>query len=474
MTVAVWFRNDLRVHDNPALFEACRCSDRVIALYLHTPQQWLQHAMGLNKQRFIVENLMALAKDLEKLNIPLLAVSIARFADCAPALEKICREQSISALHFNEEYELNEQRRDTQVFSALTRQNVCVYRHQDQVLLAPGSVLTGQGQPFRVFTPFKRCWLRLAQEAPIQILPVPKKRPPCGLAFTTTTQLDEWVPAQSANTLWPAGSQEAQRRLERFIEQRIAHYHEQRDFPALDGTSQLSPYLAVGAISVRTCFQAALSANRFEWDSGNKGIQTWISELIWREFYKHLSFNFPALCKGQAFQPHTDLIPWQRNPMLLNAWCEGRTGYPIVDAAMRQLTTTGWMHNRLRMVVAMFLTKHLFLDWRLGEAFFMQQLIDGDFSANNGGWQWSASTGADAAPYFRVFNPTRQSERFDPEGNFIRHWLPELSGLHRSQIHDPSPLERQLCGYPLPVVDHRTAVERVKAEFQSVKTAEFA
>lgn len=474
MTVAVWFRSDLRVHDNPALFEACRNADSVIALYLHTPEQWHHHDMGLNKQRFILENVAGLSQDLAKLNIPLLAIPVAGFADCPGALEKICREHDITALHFNEEYELNERRRDTQVFAALSRLGVSVHRHQDQALLAPGSVLTGQGQPFRVFTPFKRCWLKLVQESSIQPLPIPKKRRAIVLAPTAVELIESWVPTQPANAFWPAGSNEALRRLDDFVAQRIEQYDAQRDFPALDSTSQLSAYLAVGAISARTCFHAALSANGFEWDSGNKGIQTWISELIWREFYKHLSYNFPDVCKGKAFQPHTDLIPWQRNRKLLNAWCEGRTGYPIVDAAMRQLITTGWMHNRLRMVVAMFLTKHLFMDWRLGEAFFMQHLIDGDFSANNGGWQWSASTGADAAPYFRVFNPTRQSERFDAEGEFIRRWLPELSSLHRSQIHDPSPLERQLCGYPAPVVDHRTAVERVKAEFQNVKTSEFA
>lgn len=472
MTVAVWFRNDLRVQDNPALFEACRNDDSVIALYLHTPQQWESHDMGLNRQRFLLENLVCLSRDLAKLRIPLVAIPLKRFGDCSKTLVKLCQQHDVRELHFNEEYELNEQHRDTQVFTTLARAGVNVQRHRDQVLLAPGSVLTGQGQPFRVFTPFKRSWMKQVYDASIQPLPAPPKRRNSHVSPTPAEEIERWVPRQPANALWKAGSQEAYRRLDEFTAQRMEHYDQQRDTPAIDGTSQLSPYLSVGAISARACFHAALSANHFEWDSGNTGIQTWINELIWREFYKHLTFSFPDICKGNAFQPHTDRIPWQRNRALFDAWCNGKTGYPIVDAAMRQLLATGWMHNRLRMVVAMFLTKHLFIDWRWGERFFMQHLMDGDFSANNGGWQWSASTGADAAPYFRVFNPTRQSERFDSDGRFIKRWLPELADLPRTQIHDPSPLERQMCGYPAPIVEHRTAVDRVKMEFQNVKTAE--
>ncbi|MEZ5508962.1 MAG: deoxyribodipyrimidine photo-lyase [Gammaproteobacteria bacterium] len=474
MTVAVWFRNDLRVFDNPALQEACRGREPVVAIYLYTPQQFAAHDMGANKQRFIIETVMALSQDLQKLNIPLLALRCKRFDDSLKTLEQVCREHGITAVHCNEEYELNEQRRDAEAFRRLQRHNVIFTRHQDQVLLAPGSVLTGQGQPFRVFTPFKRSWIKQAQHLTLQPLPAPRKRAAMPMAPTDITTIDGWAAPQSANQLWPAGSKEAYQRLDRFVASRIEHYDEQRDFPVVDGTSQLSAYLAVGALSARACFHAALTANRHEWDSGNKGIQTWVSELIWREFYKHLIHHFPDVCKGQPFQAYTAAIPWQRNMKLFDAWASGNTGYPIVDAAMRQLLATGWMHNRLRMVTAMFLTKHLFIDWRLGEAFFMQHLIDGDFAANNGGWQWSASTGADAAPYFRVFNPTRQSERFDANGDFIRHWVPELATLHKSQIHDPNPLDRQLCHYPAPIVDHRTAVDRIKAEFQHIKTMELA
>ncbi|HVK99206.1 MAG TPA: deoxyribodipyrimidine photo-lyase [Dongiaceae bacterium] len=469
MTTAVWFRSDLRLQDNPALYAACQHPGPVVAIYLFTPEQFAAHDVGLVRQRFLIENLMCLSRDLAKIGIPLLVERCSRFDDSVLTLVNLCHQHRIIQLHFNEEYELNEQRRDTTAFLALHQSGVSVQRHQDQVLLAPGSVMTGQGSPFRVFTPFKRAWLQLARRDAVQPLPVPRKRAPAPVIPTAAESLEHWVPAQPANAFWPAGSKQALRRLDQFVASRIEQYQAQRDFPLLDGTSQLSPYLAVGALSIRACFHAALNANRFEWDSGNPGIQTWISELIWREFYKHLIFNFPDLCKGRAFQPATEAVRWQRNPTLLLAWQEGRTGFPIVDAAMRQLSSLGWMHNRLRMVTAMFLTKHLFIHWHEGERWFMQHLIDGDFAANNGGWQWSASTGADAAPYFRVFNPTRQSERFDADGGFIRHWLPELKGLTGKQIHDPTPMERQLCGYPQPIVDHRAAVDRIKQEFQSIK-----
>lgn len=474
MTVAVWFRNDLRVFDNPALHRACRSTDTVIGIYLYTPDQLSAHDVGANKKRFILETVAALSQDLKKLGIPLLVQRCKMFNDAVTALADICSEQHVSELHFNEEYELNELRRDTQAYALLSQRGVRIQRHQDQVILAPGSVLTGQGQAFRVFTPFKRAWIKQVQQEELQPLPALKRRSTIHLPATDTDTMLKWAKPQPANALWQAGSKQAYKILDHFIDQRIEQYREQRDFPALVGTSQLSPYLAVGAISSRACFHAALSANRMEWDSGNQGILTWVSELIWREFYKHLAYNFPDVCKGKAFQAATDLLRWKRDGKLMNAWAEGRTGYPIVDAAMRQLVTTGWMHNRLRMVTAMFLTKHLFIDWRLGEAFFMQHLIDGDFAANNGGWQWSASTGADAAPYFRVFNPARQSERFDADGQFIKHWLPELAELSPSQIHDPSPLERQRCNYPAPIVDHRSAVDQVKAEFQNLKTMEYA
>ncbi|HBT32829.1 MAG TPA: deoxyribodipyrimidine photo-lyase, partial [Pusillimonas sp.] len=240
------------------------------------------------------------------------------------------------------------------------------------------------------------------------------------------------------------------------------------DFPATPGTSQLSPYLAAGLISVRQCLYAALQANQGELETGRAGILTWVNELLWREFYLQLMYSFPALSMHRAMKPETEAVVWRDAPDDFNRWCKGDTGVPIVDAAMRQLNDTGWMHNRLRMVVAMFLSKNLLIDWRYGERYFMQNLVDGELAANNGGWQWSASTGADAAPYFRVFNPVSQSQRFDPEGKFIRKWVPELKEVDTKEIHDPLPLTREVCGYPVIMVDLKVTRQRAIEAFKGL------
>ncbi len=268
--------------------------------------------------------------------------------------------------------------------------------------------------------------------------------------------------------LWPAGEEAASDNLERFLRFRGRHYKQQRDFPNVRGTSELSPYLALGMISYRQCLQAVMSENSGHLADGDAGLTSWVNELIWREFYQHVAVGFPQVCRHQPFQEHTKQLRWRDDDKGFQAWCEGRTGYPIVDAAMRQLVTTGWMHNRLRMVTAMFLSKHLLIDWQRGEAFFMRHLIDGEFCANNGGWQWAASTGTDAAPYFRIFNPTTQSTRFDPEGEFIAHWLPELKSLPKKARHAPPQDMLNPTDYPAPIVDHKAARQRALDAFKAL------
>ena len=279
-------------------------------------------------------------------------------------------------------------------------------------------------------------------------------------------------PSQALRDLWPAGEDEARQRLATFADQQIDYYQDERDFPAKPGTSQLSAYLAAGVISPRQCLHAALQSNQGEFESGSPGAVTWINELLWREFYKHILVGYPRVSKQRAFRAETEALAWRQVPEELAAWQEARTGLPIIDAAMRQLLETGWMHNRLRMVVAMFLTKNLLIDWREGERFFMRHLIDGDLAANNGGWQWSASTGTDAAPYFRIFNPLSQSEKFDREGLFIKHWLPELAGLDKKAVHNPAALGSLfgVAGYPKPMVDLGRSRDRALAAFRNLPT----
>ena len=277
-------------------------------------------------------------------------------------------------------------------------------------------------------------------------------------------------PTESLRALWPAGEGHAQQRLAHFANEQIHYYKDERDLPAVPGTSQISAYLAAGVISPRQCLHAALQNNHGEFESGSPGVFTWVTELLWREFYKHILVGYPRVSRHRAFRLETEFLPWRDAPEELAAWKEGRTGIPIIDAAIRQLLETGWMHNRLRMVVAMFLTKNLLIDWREGERFFMQHLIDGDLAANNGGWQWSSSTGTDSVPYFRIFNPLSQSERFDPEGRFIKHWLPELADLNKKEIHNPS-IAGGLFGianYPRPMVDLKKSRERALTAFKNL------
>ncbi len=463
---AIWFRNDLRVRANPAINKALSNSNNCVGFYVYTPDQHRLHNVGAAKLRFLLESVAALSTELAKSGISLIVVNGSTFKESVTQIIKLCHQHKVTHLFANEETELNERARDEQAKEQLVKHNIQFCLSQDQTICAPGSILTGANSPYRVFTPFKRAWIKTVSQHDIKPT---SSRSHNKKALATSTPKEEiltWELAQASNHHWPAGSNVALKLLDNFIQHKASAYKEQRDFPGIDATSKLSPYLAVGAISIKQCLFAALEANRFEWDSGNQGLLCWINELIWREFYKHLSVLHPELSKGEPFQENTKQIPWNEDAAAFQQWCEGNTGYPLVDAAMRQLNTLGWMHNRLRMVVAMFLTKHLFIHWRWGERYFMEQLIDSDYAANNGGWQWSASTGADAAPYFRIFNPTRQSERFDPQGDFIRTWVPELATVSNKEIHNPNHQIRQASGYPLPMVDHSQAVAYAKEQFK--------
>lgn len=468
----VWLRNDLRIGDNPALFNAAQTGEGVLAAYLLCEQDLQEHMVAPVRVDFIRRTLMELLQSLSELNIPLLVLRVKHRKEISERLLHLTKQYGVQELFINAEYPLNELERDKQVAQQLRQQGVIVTRFHDRVIIPPGMIRNGSGEPYKVFTAFKNNWLRQARALPLQPLKRPRTQPVPSIAFATEKKIDqlfEGLVQRDLSSVWPAGEIEANKRLKRFIKKPIEDYHTDRDFPALEGTSTLSPYLALGAISPRQCIAAALAHNQGEWDSGSEGVTTWINELIWRDFYQHVAVDFPQVCKFRAMQSHTEAFPWRYDKLLFEAWCAGKTGIPIVDAAMRQLNETGWMHNRLRMVVAMFLSKNLQLDWRMGERYFMEQLIDGDFAANNGGWQWSASTGTDAAPYFRIFNPVSQSQRFDPDGTFIRHYLPELSRLAAKHIHLPSVTDCRQTGYPEPIIDLALSRKETIALFAALK-----
>jgi len=469
----VWFRNDLRIADHPALHDA-GSRGLVEAVFLVADRQWRAHDVGDNRLAFLLDTLHRHADDLERLGIPLHVLHVPDFAGAAPALVALARKVGARAIAFNEEYPLNERVRDSHVCNDGAAAGIDVRIHQGSTVLPPGVLLTGGGDPYTVFSPFKRRWLGTIDLAAVEPLPRPRRQTGAALAAADPTgpravpeAIDGVTRAGPVAHLWPGGADEAERRLETFVERAIARYHEARDFPARPGTSTLSPYLSVGAISPRQCLAAAVAANGGRLVGGNPGIEHWINELIWRDFYRHVIALFPHVSRGQAFRPDMDRVPWRHAPDELLAWQAGRTGYPLVDAAMRQLAATGWMHNRLRMLTAMFLTKHLLIDWRAGERWFMQQLVDGDFAANNGGWQWSASTGTDAAPYFRIFNPVTQAQRFDPDGTFVRAHVQELAGVTGKAIFGP--YRHGVAGYPAPIVDHAFARQRALEAFKSAR-----
>lgn len=463
----VWFRNDLRCRDQAALD---RASERgpVVGVFCFCPGQLAAHGVGGNRVAFLLRCVAALAAELESLGIPLKIIDADTFAEVPEALRSLARELGVQRLWFNAEYPLNEVRRDDAVTAALEQQGVAVQRLDDTVIRAPGTVLTQAGTPYTVFTPFRRRWLESVGPSDLAPRPPPRPQARPALASDSVPTLPAAFLSTAPAELWPGGELPAWERLERFLDAAADDYGEQRDFPAVDGTSTLSPWLAVGAISPRQCLHAAIEHNDGRLDGGSRGTSTWITELIWREFYRHVMAAFPHVAKGHAFRREYDAVAWRDDPAALAAWREGRTGFPLVDAAMRQLAATGWMHNRLRMVVAMFLSKNLLLDWRCGEAHFMDLLVDGDFASNNGGWQWSASTGTDAAPYFRIFNPVTQSQRFDPKGHFIRRYVPELAALEGAALHAPWKAGNSRLAYPDPIVEVSASRMRAIEAFRSL------
>ena len=473
----VWFRNDLRLADNPALRSCCGNAgadeEPVAALFVISPTQWRQHKMAPIRQRFILARVDALGLELAALGIPLHLLRVETFAELPAALASLTRALGVTSLYANQAIELDEQRRDRAVDTALAKQGTSCHWLNGCCVLPPGRVLTGSGEMFKVFTPFSRAWLKALDEDGFVIhrAPAPRGQPLPWQPLAERAFVDEAIGDVTPDPRWPVGEAEASRRLNDFLEQAVLDYGETRDFPALAGTSILSPYLAAGIISPRQCVAALQQRLGCRPQSKAQPGFVWLNELIWREFYRHLLVLVPGLSMNLPFKPETGALPWSWDPDAFAAWCEGRTGYPIVDAAMRCLNATGWMHNRLRMIVASFLTKDLHIHWRLGEDYFMSRLIDGDLAANNGGWQWAAGTGADAAPYFRVFNPTTQGQRFDPQGDFIRTWVSELADLPATCVHQPHDWLR-LKGrqyYPAPMVDHAVARVRAIAMFRDLE-----
>ncbi len=466
----VWLRNDLRLDDNPALHFACknaaRTSRPVSVIYCSTESQWEEHNEAGVKLGFKAQALSNLQKSLADRGIKLHLLHANRFSNCAKVIASFCESHSVKSLWFNAEVPLHEKQRDQQVRTSLQDVGIECHSFEHEFLVAPDMLQTQKGNPYKVFTPWYKAWIQQL-EARAEPLPAPPQiSAPARMDPIDAIALP--LAEEFRQDLWPASEAAAHERAQQFCDEKIHRYIDTRDIPGINGTSTLSPYFASGLISSRRCLRIIQDSYQAHGTQCSWRLDPWLREIAWREFYRYLMLNFPNLSRGLPFKPETQYLQWESNAACVDAWQQGKTGYPIIDAAMRQLLRTGWMHNRLRMLTASFYTKLMLEHWSQGEAFFMRHLLDGDFPSNNGGWQWSASTGCDASPWFRVFNPTTQSEKYDPDGTFIRRMVPELSGLDNKSIHNPSAQQRQQLGYPSPIVDYRKARERVLERFRSL------
>ena len=539
----MWFRRDLRIDDNTALTALCEKAKKdhayVSAVFFITPEQWQQHDTAVTQVDFIMRRLPHLAKALkDDLNITLTVAVCDTFSDCVDVLTQLCLDTHVKCVMANHEYEENEINRDTQLIANLAEHNISVIRHHDQCVLPPASITTGDNTMYKVFTPFYKKWQQHLDVSPIhchspcavnehtpapnQSLSdiLPKKITHADNKSGIATLIkdvakdyeDDWqnrdalqhidIADQLACTrdAYPTDMGAPETRLNDFISDDIDDYDSHRDTPHSHATSRLSAYLTTGMISPRRCYIAAiahLERKRDNKDSDETDITRWCSELAWRDFYRHVLCDRPELIRHEAYNQKLDkAISWSNDEDSFAAWCSGRTGVPLVDAAMRCLNATGFMHNRLRMVVAMFLTKDLLIDWRWGEKYFVQNLIDGDFASNNGGWQWSASTGTDSAPYFRIMNPFSQGKSHDKDALFIKQWLPELKDVPADVLHSEAKLNKAFgdkdkkekekkdkakqkskkqdnpyadIDYPAPIVDHKAARRDTIAMFKDSK-----
>jgi deoxyribodipyrimidine photo-lyase len=468
-----WFRRSIRLDDNRALLRACRDGQQVIPVFILDPTLLSHPTTGRARTHFLFESLVAVDAALRQRGGRL----IVRHGQPVEELTRLVQETGATLLCFSRDYEPYSRQRDTVVTAAMQALGVAVETESDLLLSEPGEILTRTKNPYTVFTPYKRVWWEYpmlpVENAPERILtPETVTSQP----LPTMDQFPIGGNSASQKPLVHGGEAEANRLLEAFLTAKVENYDSGRESPAEEGTSRLSAYLKMGVISPRRLLAGVQAMRLASMNTGREnGYTTFLSELAWRDFYYQILWHFPQVTEG-AFRKEYNDIAWENREAFFAAWCEGRTGYPIVDAAQRQLNTEAWMHNRSRMITASFLTKDLLCNWQWGERYFMQKLIDGDLAANNGGWQWAASTGTDAQPFFRIFNPVSQGEKFDPDGTYVKRYVPELRRIPAKYIHRPwelSPSEQEAVGcvlgrdYPHPIVDHKVQRERALALYRA-------
>ncbi len=461
VSVIHWFRRDLRIADNTALSQAAEPNLPVIPVYILSDWQGAHSWTGSKRQHFLCRSLVSLAKNLETCAGRL----IIRKGNAVSELRKLIVESHAVALHFNVDPDPFGKATEKAVAKLCDELGIECHAHADVALHTPDEVLTLSDLAYRVYTPYSRNWLKLAKPSPLA--KPASLNTPSEIDSLPLPTVETWGLQKPALELSEPGERAARVRLKNAIETRVQLYSAQRDFPALAGTSRISQDLRYGLLSVRTVYAETMKARATADLAGQAGIDVFVKELAWREFYFAILHHFPNVL-DEEFSPDWRGLAWDEPGDKFELWKNGMTGFPIVDAGMRELAATGFMHNRVRMITAMFLTKDLHIDWKQGESWFMQNLLDGEIASNNGGWQWSAGTGADAAPYFRIQNPWSQTIKFDPQGIYIKRWIPELATVHPTRFIEPPKDGRPLAaGYPLPCVDHKTERDRTLAIFKA-------
>lgn len=423
-----WHRRDLRISDNAGLYKALKNSKNVQPVFIFDKQ--ILDLLPNDDQRVIF-----IHQEIQRLKQEYLSVGAdlkVYYGFPTELIPQIVSEHQAEAVFTNRDYEPYALNRDESIFDILKEKNIAFVGSKDHVIFEKNEVVKDDGKPYTIFTPYSKKWKSLLNEFHLKPYPTEKY-------LENIFKISEPSKLIELSQMGFSGVQKVEFPKRIIPKEIIDSYHETRDIPAILGTSRLSLHLRFGTISIRNLAKLSFETN-----------EKYLNELIWRDFYQMIIFHFPHSAKN-SFKPQYDQIIWEQNDVHFKAWCEGKTGYPLVDAGMRELNETGFMHNRVRMVVASFLTKHLLLDWRLGEAYFAEKLLDFELASNVGGWQWAAGSGCDAAPYFRVFNPTSQQEKFDPKGKYIRRWVPEIDTFN----------------YPIPIVEHKFARERVLERFKS-------
>ena len=470
--IIVWFRQDLRLSDNTTLHNACKTGKPIMFVYIHDTSLGDEWAIGSASKWWLHKSLESLAADLRLYKHPL----ILRHGSVIDELDKLIKETNAQGLYFSRHYEPHNVQLETDIHQHFNE--TCeVRRFKNNCLVEPENILNKSGEPFKVFTPFYKCAMNdLNPPSPI---PAPDSIPSYKSSIASD-DLSDWdlLPNEKLwgkdfKKNWRPGEEGAHINFDAFTMHSLNKYNVLRNRPEFIGTSRLSPHLHFGEIGPRQLWHSVFNAGR----DTDPGSESFIREIMWREFSYYLIHYWPKLPK-ESFKPNFNEFPWINDQTMLTAWQNGQTGYPIVDAGMRELRETGWMHNRVRMVVASFLIKHLLIDWRHGEKWFWDTLVDADLANNSASWQWVAGCGADAAPYFRIFNPQLQGEKFDPEGVYVKQWLPELQYLPKKFIHSPWDAPELVLkesgvelgrDYPEPIVDHIAARERALSAFEDIK-----